>query len=71
MLLILYRLIVNEGSYIETKILQSLLLEISQYEDVSDRSFKIIGQYPITPTKVGEVSDILMQRSFGTTTTTY
>lgn len=55
MLLILYRLLVNEGSYIERRVLWNLIVEVSQYEKKTDRSFGIIGQYPLTPTTLGQV----------------
>lgn len=50
------KLLVNEGNYINSRTIKALMIEAKQYERDGDRAFKVIGQYPITPSTLGPVS---------------
>lgn len=55
MIAIINRLLVYKDRYIEIRIVKLLMSELSWYEQKSDRAFKIIGQYPLTSSTLGQV----------------
>lgn len=54
--MILTKLVVNEGCYIYEDNIRQLLLIGEKYSEISHRTFKVVGQYPIALSTLGPVS---------------
>lgn len=50
------KLLLNEGSLVNIKVIKDIMTVSRQLERTNDRSFQIAGQYPITPGTLGPVS---------------
>lgn len=48
---------INEGYYVHEDVVKSLLIIQERYSELSQRTFKVVGHYPIAPSTLGPVSE--------------